>query len=36
MSKDEFKDSLKLIAEDYNKDGHISVDLKEDVWVPSL
>lgn len=36
MSKDEFKDSLKLIAEDYNKDGHVSVDLKEDVWVPSL
>ena len=36
MSKDEFRDSMSLIAEDYNEDGNITVDLKEDVWVPSL
>ena len=34
-SQDDFRESAKLVAEDYNGDGNIVVDFKEDVYVPN-
>ena len=34
-SKDNFRNSMALIAEDYNGDGFVTVDLKEEVYVPA-
>ncbi len=33
-SQDNFRESMKLIAKDYNGDGNIAVDFKEEVYVP--
>ncbi len=34
-SKDSFRNSMALIAEDYNGDGVVTVDFKEEVYVPA-
>lgn len=35
-SQDNFRESMKLIAEDYNGDGMVTIDFKEEVYVPEM
>ncbi len=35
-SKDNFCESMKLIAKDYNGDGVVTVDFKEEVYIPEM
>ena len=35
VSQDDFRESMKLIADDYNGDGVITVDFKEEVYLPT-
>lgn len=34
-SQDDFRESMKLIAEDYNGDGTVMVEFKEEVYIPN-
>ena len=35
-SQDNFRESMKLIAKDYNGDGTVNVDFKEEVYIPEM
>ena len=35
-SQDNFRESMKLIAKDYNGDGTVNIDFKEEVYVPEM
>ncbi|MGI6197322.1 MAG: hypothetical protein ACOYIO_09650 [Eubacteriales bacterium] len=35
-SQDNFRESMKLIAKDYNGDGTVNIDFKEEVYIPEM
>lgn len=35
-SQDNFRESMKLIAKDYNGDGTVNIDFKEEVFIPEM